>query len=678
MFFYGSTKNTFVQKTAIGLSAIFLTLFSFGFAHAEEKENKEDKAVQLEPMVVVGEKEGTNSITLEDIENREPADLRELFSRSPSVSIGGGSVQAQKLFIRNMEDTLLSVTVDGAQQSGNLFHHQGRLTIDPELLRKVDVSSGMGGSALNGPGALAGAVKFETKSVFDLRKDDQDYGGKVKGGLYSNGEGYRASGYAYGMANDEIGFLGYINGTQRADYKAGGGETVGNTGYDRLSTLIKGSGRMDGGHNFDIGYEGTFDKTKGTSTRPNLTSPTLPDRDFTFSRNTVTVNYGYDTGSDLLNLKSTVYFTQHEVTHKPTDNSDTLDKTGSGVRSVGLDLRNTSLLQQLNITYGFDYRNDVGYIVNRSAGNAAVRDGEDEKSSVLGAYAQGEYPLFDELMKLMAGVRFDSYDYKDWKGQEFDSTGFSPNIGLAVYPITGLTVSAGYFQAHRGVGMPEVFLIGPASGGGPAVSNDPDMKAEEAENYELRLDYQQGWFYGNAALYQQTIRNVIPQTGTWPTWNRTNLGKFENEGYEILIGARYEGAHAAVGVADSKPELNGERITEQLGVAISTGRRWTGYLDYAHEPWGLVVGWSGQYLEKSPTLTGRGGEFKKDAYDVHNVYAKWAPASVPGLDLGLRIDNLFDKKYLDQYHFSYDLDHPVYDTMLSPGRSISLNFGYEF
>lgn len=672
----GTAAKMLLRGATMGAALILAVLLAAESSFAEEAEK--EKAVTLEPMVVVGEKEETNSVSPEDIENRQPADLRELFDRSPSVSVGGGSVQAQKLFIRNMEDTLLNVTVDGAQQAGNLFHHQGRLTIDPELLQRVDVSSGMGGSALNGPGALAGSVRFETKNVFDLRTGDEDFGGKAKAAGYTNGEGYKASGYVYGMTSEEAGFLGYVSGTQRNDYVAGGGKTIDNTGYDRLSSLLKWSARTDGVHSLDVAYEGTFDKTKGASTRPNLTSSIVPDRDFSFSRNTVTANYGYAPGSDWLDLKSTVFFTQHEVSHKPTESSDHLDKTGSGVRSLGFDVRNTSELQALSFTYGVDFRYDVGYVVNRSAGNAAVRDGDDEKASVIGGYLQVDYPLVEDFLNVFAGMRMDTYHYSDWKGQDFDSTGFSPNVGLAMTPLEGLTVSVGYSEAFRGVGMPEVFLIGPAYHGGPAVSNDPDMKAEKAASYEFRFDYQRNWFYANAALYQQTINNVMPQTGEWPTWERTNLGKFENRGYEFLIGARYEGLNTTLSVADSDPTLNGERITEQLGVAVSTGRRWTATLDYTHAPWGLVMGWTGQYLEESPMLTSRGGDYKKKAYDVHNIYAKWTPSSLPSLELGLRVDNVFDEKYLDQYHFSYDLNHPVYDTMLSPGRSVSVDFAYAF
>lgn len=94
---------------------------------AEATPQSDTKTHYLEPMMVVGESEGTNNVTLEDLQKREPQDLSELFSRSPSVDAGGGNPQVQKLYIRNMEDTTMNVSVDGARQTGILFHHQGRL-----------------------------------------------------------------------------------------------------------------------------------------------------------------------------------------------------------------------------------------------------------------------------------------------------------------------------------------------------------------------------------------------------------------------------------------------------------------------------------------------------------------------------------------------------------------------
>ena len=46
-----------------------------------------EAAKAIPPMVVVGEPETTNSVSLDDIEKMQPSNLYELFGRSPSVNI---------------------------------------------------------------------------------------------------------------------------------------------------------------------------------------------------------------------------------------------------------------------------------------------------------------------------------------------------------------------------------------------------------------------------------------------------------------------------------------------------------------------------------------------------------------------------------------------------------------
>lgn len=115
----------------------------------------------VEKITVVGA--ATNlSITAEDIEQFQANDLAGIFRSSPSVSVGGSVGVAQKIYVRGLEDAYLNVTVDGAQQTSTLFHHIGRVTVDPDLLQQIDVQAGAG-EATSGPGAIGGSIRFKTK-----------------------------------------------------------------------------------------------------------------------------------------------------------------------------------------------------------------------------------------------------------------------------------------------------------------------------------------------------------------------------------------------------------------------------------------------------------------------------------------------------------------------------------
>src|SRR5690606_36828255 len=118
----------------------------------------------------------------------------------PTVSVGGSNKISQKIYVRGIEDTLLNVTIDGATQAGYLFHHQGRLAIEPDLLKQVEVSAGAG-SATNGPGALGGAIRFVTKDPLDLLRPGEQIGALLKAGYVTNTKGYKASTNLFGRIN---------------------------------------------------------------------------------------------------------------------------------------------------------------------------------------------------------------------------------------------------------------------------------------------------------------------------------------------------------------------------------------------------------------------------------------------------------------------------------------------
>ncbi|WP_025673073.1 TonB-dependent receptor plug domain-containing protein [Salinivibrio socompensis] len=121
---------------------------SFSFSiHAQEQQTLDTVTVTADSL------SGNIAVTDEQLEARQAQDLEDIFRDTVSMNVGGGVGAGQKVYLRGIEDTNLNITVDGAAQGGYLFHHQGRLNIEPELLKRVGVESGPA-SADNGPGAL--------------------------------------------------------------------------------------------------------------------------------------------------------------------------------------------------------------------------------------------------------------------------------------------------------------------------------------------------------------------------------------------------------------------------------------------------------------------------------------------------------------------------------------------
>lgn len=55
----------------------------------------------------------------------------QMLFNEPSVSIGGGGRNAQRLYLRGIGGTNLNITIDGAKQGGSLYQHMGDIGVLP-------------------------------------------------------------------------------------------------------------------------------------------------------------------------------------------------------------------------------------------------------------------------------------------------------------------------------------------------------------------------------------------------------------------------------------------------------------------------------------------------------------------------------------------------------------------
>jgi len=632
----------------------------------------------LDPTVVYGGETPDASslfelepITALDIEEVNATNLEEIFRLTPAVTVNGGRNQAQQIFVNNIESPLLNVTVDGASQA-NLFHHQSQVMVDPELLQVVEVVAGAG-SALDGPGALGGAIRFETKDAFDLLQTrpvyiesgkevitEEEYvpfGATLKSDWFSNGEGYRTGATAYGLLSDNVGCLLSGSYTDRDSYIDGNGNEVENTDYTRKSGLVKLSGRFDNGHSFDLSYENFLDETLAFD-RVNIDPLFLfglgrtPGPLQKLSINRQSVNLSYDINpweSDFWDLETTTYYNHQEFERS-------ISGEAVEVGTVGFDIRNTSRAGEwLEATYGVDYKS-----IDSKSSYLFATPGAGEDERVLGLYLQPTVYVGD-IAELTFGARFDDYDYNDVNGQNFASNALSPNATLTVKPLEHLALSAGYAESYRGVGIREAFL---------PFSVPAGLDGEEADTLKAGLTYDNQTFFLSGSVFDQSIDNYI-----FPVSRLGSFGDIENQGYEVSTGIRQGGLTFSLGMAYAEPETVGYEYPDDLGMVV-TGRQWVADLSYNFEQLGLKVGWTAEIREEvdEVPLPG-GGPFAavagKDDYVLHNIYADWMVPNVDGLSLHLNVDNLFDEFYQD---------HTIFNPsgLASPGREFRVGVRYEF
>jgi len=625
----------------------------------------------METIVVVGQT--TNAVIgTEELEKYQANDLADVFRLVPSVSVGGSLGIAQKVYIRGMEDTLLNVTVDGAPQTSTLFHHIGRLSIDPDLLKEVEVQAGAG-EATAGAGAIGGAIRFKTKDINDLLDNDARFGGTSKASYFSNA-GYKASASLYGRLNEDWGVLASYVYTERDNMEDGDGNEITGTDPEQKLGFIKVNGNLSENQSLSLSYESRKEEGEFVQ-RPNWPESSWnPLSPLAVERDTLVLNHAFSQ-SEQLNLETTIYTTKASV-------EQTTARWGTylgEVQSTGFDIRNTSNLGEHQLTYGVEYREDE---VNAGAPGAS---GATEEGSVAGIYVQDHWQVNNALL-VSFGARFDQYDLDQVTyDNKVDSDGFSPNIGAQYTFNDNWTLNMGYAQAMRGKEIGDSFTIDAGY-----ITVDPELAAEEVANTEIGLTYQDDHWNIVASIYQSDIDDVIlDQLGQGTYYE--NVGTLETEGFELKVGYWFDDVQVVASYANSDAELNGQKVEgyEYIGLANVRGDTWGLNVNYTLSD-DIEMGWNFSYvadlnnIEVFHRLIAIGWATEtqvidKDGYSVHDVYLQWQPNDA--IAVNLSVQNLLDESYIDHSSVADYNGIPGWEGVSGiseAGRDIRLSLSYQF
>ncbi|MBV2120572.1 MAG: TonB-dependent receptor [Candidatus Thiodiazotropha sp. (ex Ctena orbiculata)] len=678
-----------------------LTLLSAAIIAAAPGAHGEDEIQQIQSIRVLGEvEEGFNvALDADMIEARQSSDLEDMLNHDPSITVGGGAPIAQKIYVRGLEDTLLNVTIDGATQSGYLYHHQGRVYVEPELIKNIVIKPGAGNAA-DGTGALGGAIHFNLKDAQDMLLPGERAGALLKSSYHSNNQGWKNHVSAYGLLGESMGLLASFSRFESdEDYEAGDGTRVEETEQMRQDILLKLSGNLAEDHYISVSYEEYEDEGKryARSNMGALFHPVYPNIpvDQQTERESWIANYKYNPHHSAIDLSTTLYYTDSQILKQGDEWAETWPIAGppptwtfidyhdgkyhgGGVESLGFDLRNTSVIGKHELVYGLEYRADEAYLVK-----PAVSDFDEETTDIMALFLQADVTITDSL-RLTAGARYDDYDYTDNQGVEINDSGFSPNLTVSVDVMDGLELSAGYAKSFKGVSSPEVFFLEfPPAGTTLASYQGADrddvvdgftvgeLTAEEADNFEVAFKYEQGPLVASGEIYRQTIENASLTT---PTVRYSYVDDVEVDGYALRLGYYWEKLFLNAGVAHSKPELNGEPLSSgDMGLGTAYGRTWTLGLEYDFSET-ILFGWEVRLVETLDDV--QEGQDEKDGYNVHDVFAQWNP--LERLTLGLAVNNLFDKFYYDQgsFYTRNNTSDPL--GLPEPGRDVRLYLSYQF
>ena len=648
-----SIKRSIVNRPTI-LTVAIASALSGQVAWAAENES-----IQLDTVKVTGNTitPETNSVTAEQIEKIQANDLQDLFSQSPEVTIGGGPGFAQKLYIRGVEDQLLNITIDGAQQATRQFHHAGRISIEPELLKRVEVNAGAG-NALSGPGALGGSVKFTTKDPEDMLNTGDQFGGLVKGMFSSNTDSFKTNTSLFGRLTDDWSAMVSYTQADLDNYEDGNGDEMLGTEADQEYLFAKVVGHLTDSQTVRLSFEKREDEGE-RSQRPQWRvagfNPLYPIES---ERETITLNYTLNPiNNPYLDLALTLYDTETEMFQ----NGRFGPFTGTG-ESTGFDLRNTSILGMHNVTYGVDYRED------KTIADGVSESAKDD-SKVKGIYIQDDIYITDALL-LSGGMRYDDYELEnEFANTQYSEDDVSHNIGLNFHFTENFSAFASYAEAFKGPLAQDAFKVG-------FTSNAADLKPEKAENIEFGVAYESISWFGSAKAYRSEIQDVI---GVSPS-NRNlfdNIGDLDSDGYILEVGHRWKSVMARLSYHYNDAEVDGVEANayDHNGIANTVRDTVIVSMDYQYDPqWNF--GWNARFVKGRDNVESSLGEVDQPGFGVHDLYVQWTPSTTEDVRIGLALRNVLDKDYLD--HSSVANYEGILSGYNEPGRDVRLSVAWQF
>ncbi len=615
-------------------------------------------------------------ISQERLEKNQAKEMKEVFKDEPSISVGGGGRNAQRVYLRGIEGTNLNITIDGAKQGGSLYQHMGDVgSIDPSLLKSVEVSTIAG--ADKGNGALGGSIAFETVDAQDLLRKDQDLGAAIRGGYYSASDGYGGGASVYGRINDKSGLLIDVSGVHQDDYRTGDGGDAYNTSVKDRNYFVKyslldyndQSLKLGATHTTNEGYyvSGSAGSDMGAPKANQATNRMITTRD------TYTFDHRYNPKSDWIDLRTNLYYNDRNLENK----TSVMDVTS---KNYGGNIKNTLSLSgdELNhlFTFGADYDVEDGITKANNVNGSKITN----TSNTVGAFVQGSSTY--RVVTLKYGVRLDDYSIEYGPKREITGHEFSPNVGAEVEIYDGLSAFTNYSESIKiGSIVPVQWLSNVTTATTFNGLLNGTLEPETSKQIEGGVRYKAKSFLSEndrvsagISLFKTTLSHLIQKTGS--QWRINDLYNLDSDvlskGYELkatYVLAPFKTSigliHADVEDEDGNAILNTRRLASSIGDTMVWDSSWeiTPYVQLGY----TLTAVNGFDDVSSGTLPRAG-------YAIHDVSLRYKPASIQNLTLNFGINNIFDKEYYAQSSIEGSDDTLVEEV----GREFRASFRYVF
>ncbi|NDY71104.1 TonB-dependent receptor [Desulfobacter hydrogenophilus] len=634
--------------------------------------NSSQKNIEVPAIVVSGNRE-KEIVSLEQINRNLASDVSDLFDGTPSVVVGGGSRNAQRIYLRGIESTNLNMTIDGARQGRALFQHHGSVGgLDPSMLKQVEVQTM--GSADQGPGALGGSISFETLDAQDLLLPGKTSGARLKTGYNSVDDAILGSVEVYTVLKDHFGLLAHVSGANRDDYENGDGRDVLNTAGDDRDYLFKVSMLDWDDHSLRLSAQKNTatgnSNWGGTGSDIGEASDTESAVEQEMERSSYTLDHRYSPKTNpLIDWKFNLYSNENSLENIDAGNTvDTTEYGGSAKNTFFFELGTT----RHHLTAAMDYFKEDGSYDNGSE--------ETTNSSDNFGLALQERMDFGRF-SLSMGARFDDYS-SEYGSETVSGNEISPNINGEIEIITGLSVFGGYSEAVRGSSIIPIQWLSLIEDD-VEINNGNPVEPEESNTRQAGVKYATSGLFlpedrlsAGVTYFNTRLTNTIEvesggRMGQPITAIYNNPDTLTSKGYEVNLAWSIKQFRTRLAFSSFETEDgDGNPAGVIRRKTAATGDQLIWDLKWNPKP-NLTFGYTLTYvadLTKVPE-----GDNERPGYVLHAIQASWQPEAIEGLTLSLAVDNLFDKDYCDQTSIEGD-----YGAISEPGRDIRLAVTYQF
>jgi hemoglobin/transferrin/lactoferrin receptor protein len=636
-------------------------------------------------------------IDTEEIETFAPSDLDDLLRMSPGVEVLGGPRRTgQTIGIRGLGRENVLILIDGARQSF-ISQHDGRVFLDPELLRSVEVLRDRRLRS-TGPAHLAALWPSRPHGRATSWKRGQSVGYRLRVGAESAADEQFAVGSVFGRSGALDGLLS-LGGRRSGDISLANNLDL--PADDDIATWLGNAGvKFEGLGELRLSTQGfrnvAIEPNNGQDAR--LGGGTGQDADVKKVIDTQTWRLGgrlKPAGAEWIDADILVYqadtFVNEQELLAPRRVLRDITTTG-----VSLDNRTRFNLGPANavLTIGADWWRDE-QVGRDTSGPAGTRDGvPDGQSEFTGAYAQVELDSPAPFgapgrVSVIPGVRFDHYE-NSAVGEPLSNQDdqVSGRIAANWAPTESFFVYGSWSQGFRTPSVNELYLDGihfsitlpPGPPGRPRVANNVftpnvNLRPETSETLEGGFGIDQtGVFTATdrlrlkAGYWRSDVTDLIniqvigggPISTCFipPRFSPCNAGTTESQN---VADAELDGIEAelsyqrgALSLMAAYSTIDGQDSRTNQKVGILTPARLMADARYSFVPDRLAMGVRAEFADRfdkvnTPTEL-------RDGYALVDVYATWRPYPNVRVDAG--IDNVFDK-----------LAERVFAGVAEPGRS---------